>query len=165
MTLTQYRRLCVFALRMVPISIGGKRWQNEVREHVRDVLYRMSVPNYDFHYPHIINWDNCERSEKRDIYGHTHPLASYPCDFMSTFLWDAGLEDEHGEYTGKVGRAVNCCIRAAMDVAVAPSAGVVGYTIGDLRRMWAPRPLPSWVTKDFEPEITASVPDSTPIWL
>ena len=40
---------------------------------------------------------------------------------------------------------VVCCIRAGMDMAVSPSAGVMGYTAGDLRKMY-PEGVPDWIT-------------------
>ena len=39
---------------------------------------------------------------------------------------------------------VSCCIRAGFDCAVSPSMGVVGFTAGDLRRMY-PKGVPDWV--------------------
>ena len=42
---------------------------------------------------------------------------------------------------------VHCCIRAGMDCAYAPSGGVMGFTAGDLRRMY-PEGVPDWVKGD-----------------
>ena len=42
------------------------------------------------------------------------------------------------------GGPVCCCIRAGLDFASAPSAGVLGFTAGDLRRMY-PEGVPEWV--------------------
>ena len=42
------------------------------------------------------------------------------------------------------GGPVCCCIRAGLDCASAPSAGVVGFTAGDLRAMY-PEGVPAWV--------------------
>lgn len=39
---------------------------------------------------------------------------------------------------------VHCCIRAGLDFASAPSAGVIGFTAGDIRRMY-PEGVPDWV--------------------
>jgi hypothetical protein len=38
-----------------------------------------------------------------------------------------------------------CCIRAGLDMAVAVSGGVLGFTAGDLRKMY-PEGVPDWVT-------------------
>lgn len=48
------------------------------------------------------------------------------------------------QWADQWGGPVRCCIRAGLDMAVAPSAGVVGFTAGDLRRMY-PRGVPKWV--------------------
>lgn len=39
---------------------------------------------------------------------------------------------------------VNCCLRAGIDFACEPSAGVIGFTAGDVRRMY-PEGVPEWV--------------------
>lgn len=39
---------------------------------------------------------------------------------------------------------IRCCLRAGIDFACQPSAGVVGFTAGDLRRMY-PEGVPEWV--------------------
>ncbi len=42
------------------------------------------------------------------------------------------------------GGPVRCCIRAGLDCASAPSAGVIGFNAGDVRRMY-PEGVPDWV--------------------
>lgn len=39
---------------------------------------------------------------------------------------------------------VRCCLRAGIDMACEPTAGVLGFTAGDLRRMF-PEGVPAWV--------------------
>jgi len=39
---------------------------------------------------------------------------------------------------------VRCCIRAGVDMACEPSAGVIGFSAGDVRRMY-PEGVPDWV--------------------
>ena len=57
---------------------------------------------------------------------------------------------------------VHCCVRAGLDIASAPSAGVIGFTAGDLRRMYA-EGLPDWVKGAF----TAfdEIKDDQGVWL
>jgi hypothetical protein len=44
---------------------------------------------------------------------------------------------------------VRCCIRAGLDVASNPSRyGVVGFTIGDIRKMY-PQGIPQWIADQF----------------
>lgn len=42
------------------------------------------------------------------------------------------------------GGPVRCCIRAGLDCACASSGGVLGFTVGDVRRMY-PGGVPAWV--------------------
>jgi hypothetical protein len=42
------------------------------------------------------------------------------------------------------GNPIRCCVRAGLDVASSPSAGVVGFSAGDVRTMY-PEGVPSWV--------------------
>ena len=50
----------------------------------------------------------------------------------------------HEQWQDQWGGPVHCCIRAGLDFASAPSAGVIGFTAGDLRRMY-PEGVPDWV--------------------
>lgn len=73
------------------------------------------------------------------------------------------------------GGPVRCCIRAGLDVASAPSAGVIGFTAGHVRRMY-PEGVPEWVFPPGE-ELTAwgtgeptghtfaDLPDDAPVGL
>lgn len=59
---------------------------------------------------------------------------------------------------------VKCCVRAGLDVAASPSAGVLGFTVGDLRRMY-PEGLPGWISGlDWDHPLEAA-PAETGIWL
>lgn len=78
------------------------------------------------------------------------------CDRVSEYLWDERLErekeDRHGNteiVETKLGTAISCCLRAGLDVAVSPSAGVCGFTAGDIRKMY-PEGVPDWVRSFFQ---------------
>jgi hypothetical protein len=88
------------------------------------------------------------------------------CDELSRFLLDRNYElERHGEsVTGRFGLMLSACIRAGFDVAVAPSAGVLGFTVGDLRAIF-PRGLPQWVQGFFEKPISGRTRASTGVWL
>lgn len=45
---------------------------------------------------------------------------------------------------------VHCCVRAGLDIASSPSAGVAGFTAGDIRRMY-PEGVPDWVKEALGP--------------
>lgn len=105
--------------------------------------------------------------EDGQIYDYAHP---YPvCDQVSIFLsdYEPGIEcqscrdstakpcrcDEaedlgRDQWDEQWGGPVHCCIRAGLDVASAPSAGVVGFTVCDLRNMY-PEGIPDWVNSEY----------------
>lgn len=91
----------------------------------------------------------------------------YVCDELSDFLWDRRYEYErNGEIqTGRFGNTLSCCIRAGFDMAVERSAGVLGYTVGDLRRIF-PRELPNWICSQFsDPPALIAAGDNAPVWM
>lgn len=160
MTRKQFRRMKVFALRMTNVAIGN-RWRKVVREHVEAVIdCRM-----EWCMEHIIDWDNGARDPETRRYWEGGG------DIVRSYLWDHNLELEKERRDGSVevvdtgiGIAVSCCVRAGMDMATEPSGGVLGFTVGDLRRMWRRRMLPKWVTDFFETDISTA-PDTAGVWL
>lgn len=73
------------------------------------------------------------------------------------------------------GGPVRCCIRAGLDMASAPSAGVVGFTVGHVRRMYGGT-IPDWIAGEFvkgkageeeegEPIDLNEEPDTAGVWL
>lgn len=46
---------------------------------------------------------------------------------------------------------VKCCVRAGLDIASSPSAGVVGFNIGTIRTMY-PEGIPEWIRNYFTNE-------------
>lgn len=173
MTLKEFRRMKIFALRMTRIAIGGGRWQKVVREHVSEILYRMDSESFSCHWSHTVDWDNKTRLPDDDgTCGFAwNDGRSLLCDFMSNYCWDNELEIEKEDRRGnfrqidtKVGIALRCCIRAAVDTASKPSAGVVGFTIGDLKKMWAPKRIPKWVCEAYGKDLNR-VKSEKGIWL
>lgn len=79
---------------------------------------------------------------------------------VDQWLWDNAAvdgprEDGDGNETSAYrrwlstyGNRAACCVRAGLDVAVAPSGGVVGFTVGDLKRMY-PEGIPAWVSEGY----------------
>lgn len=62
--------------------------------------------------------------------------AECRCDEVEQGFWE--------QWDDQWGGPVHCCIRAGLDCASEPSAGVVGFTAGDLREMY-PEGVPDWV--------------------
>jgi hypothetical protein len=65
-----------------------------------------------------------------------HWMPRYWADDEGTQRWESRRDRWCGPPT--------CCIRAGFDLAVSPSMGVMGFTAGDLRRMY-PDGVPDWV--------------------
>ena len=134
MTLTEFRRMKVFALRMTRVAIG-RNWQKRLYTYVHDFLTRMEGENNNMPYQDIVSWD------------HSNNGRCYLCDAVTDYTYSHGLKDDSA-----LEKAVSICVRAGCDMAAEPSAGVVGFTVGDLRKMWAPRELPDWVTEGWTGE-------------
>lgn len=101
----------------------------------------------------IVDWD------------HSHASALVT-DLVKDVLWDSGhaYDDEvDGVSHTAAGIAALASIRAGIDVAVSPSAGVLGYELNDIRKMY-PEGIPAWVT-DFLPEGHEALAESTSLWL
>jgi hypothetical protein len=69
-----------------------------------------------------------------------------------------------GEKRNRFANNVSCCVRAGFDLAVKPSAGVVGFTVGDVRAIFNRR-IPSWVTEFFGKPLSADIADSEGVWI
>ena len=73
---------------------------------------------------------------------------------VDTYLWDNRYEFErenkHGLeiVRGRFGDMLSACVRAGFDMAVAPSGGVVGFTVGDLRDVFYGE-IPDWIADQF----------------
>lgn len=152
MTPLQYRRWYDFARRMAlrgfPNATPARR--AKIAKAVRHVLWCMEED-----VPEITDWD---------------AAPAYPGDRVSELLdsdhYHERLRADGGyePFGNRFLKQVQCCIRAGLDMASAPSAGVLGFTVGDLRRMY-PLGLPSWVTAGFAPPLSADVSDDAGVWL
>lgn len=152
MTREQYDRWKDFAIRMAKTCFGRKRKQ--VLERTEQFFEWMEsgchAGDFADYLPAIEDWDSCGEwpaGSRWAQYGRPQPV----CDFVSDMAeyWVPG-------YWGKIDRSdweriekawcggPSACIRAGLDVAVSPSAGVAGFTAGDIRRMY-PDGVPVWV--------------------
>lgn len=103
----------------------------------------------------IINWDHSE--------GEGYGVG----DRLSTDIDDCGpgLDNEEAftlvygierdvlaweQYNAQWLGPVNCCVRAGLDLASEPSMGVIGFTVGDIRKMY-PAGVPDWIAQPDEP--------------
>lgn len=81
---------------------------------------------------------------------------------------DKGAFDKYDELKEKivsrVCEPIHCCLRAGLDLVGEQSGGVLGFTVGDLKRMYAPDPIPDWITNKFSEDF-AQAKDEQGVWL
>jgi hypothetical protein len=160
MTKLQYHRWKDFALRMARMCFKGNRRPSEawIVEQVESWFWWR-----DFQGDHGIynSWDQDK-----------HPLCDHIAEFYDDLAPSSGrckaclhectYEDDcpgctiecrcdekndlcYEQFKDQWLAPVLCCIRAGIDFACEPSAGVVGFTVGDLRRMY-PEGIPDWIS-------------------
>lgn len=90
---------------------------------------------------------------------------------VDTYLWDNRYEFErenkHGVEVvrGRFGDMLSACVRAGFDMAVAPSGGVVGFTVGDLRSVFDGT-IPDWIAEHFDdPAALLAAGHDEGVWL
>lgn len=148
----QYRRWYDFSRRLALRGFESATPARRARiaKEVRHVLWILEDD-----VPDIADWDSS---------------PAYVCDRISCIL-DSRHYHERFLANGEVEPRgnlfldqVTACIRAGLDVASAPSAGVLGFTVGDLRRMY-PLGLPEWIAEYFKEPITPELADDLGVWL
>ncbi len=113
----------------------------------------------------FVDWDNCPRVEIGGIHTYAPCVGDLVADHLSEHYHVRETAKGRLEPFGnRFENQVSCCIRAGIDLASSPSAGVVGFTVGDLRRLY-PDDLPEWVSEAFHPVVTAGTPDDVRIRL
>lgn len=158
MTHEQYERWKDFSLRMARTCVNKSR-RPSAAWIIAQVEDWFSCRDYQEDWKEYTSWDQDE-----------HPL----CDHVSEF-WESDIPfgnrcracsqsrygDDYNEsltcrcdeieymacdqFTEQWLGPIRCCLRAGIDVACETSTGVVGFTAGDLRRMY-PEGVPEWVS-------------------
>lgn len=188
MTQEQYDRWKDFALRMARTCFNRRR-----NPGPKDILARVQqffewvedgchAGDFADYLPTIESWDHCTDWSQETKDSHQakwkFPLQDPQpvCDFVADMAeyWIPGYWSiPDAKYEAVRERwldAPSACIRAGLDMACEPSAGVVGFTVGDLRRMY-PEGVPSWLTEQFINDKTGKpvrfnrLADKTPLWL
>lgn len=178
MTKQEYERWKDFALRMARTcwhcgTRPSKKW---VVEKIKDFFWRNfekydGTPDESSIVP-VIDWDSSECEDR--------PGLNYPvCDLLSMWSdefnpWSSaedGTREEKAYYRfdEQWVDPVRCCVRAGLDLAAEPSGGVVGFTAGDIRKMY-PEGVPEWIKEgwwgyDEEPVQWDDIPDEQSLWL
>lgn len=98
-----------------------------------------------------IDWDK----GKRQAFGYSRSIHRIVEDM---------IENDPNNITQKCATIICCCIRIAVDLFVEPSGGVVGYTLGDLRKAFD-GDVPQRIMDEFCTDVDADADDNTPIWL
>jgi hypothetical protein len=150
----QYERWKDFSLRMARTCFKRKRNPDaeEIEANVEHFFECLS----DAERVLIVNWDRSdpyppESPYHLDYYGRIdHPLCVGDLckeheDGWDPHYWEDRTSRQRDRDYDQFVSPVVCCIRAGLDMAVAPSAGVAGYTAGDLRKMY-PDGVPDWIT-------------------
>lgn len=163
MTPLQFDRWQDFALRMARTCYAKSRrpsaaWIAHRVEQFFDCFDQEEIPlirNWDHsdEWPEMVGRPDCIGTQVSSLFAEDYSLhPEFPkcaackaggyrgadhcrCLELETIVW----EQWDDQWCGPV----NCCLRAGLDMACAPSAGVVGFTAGDVRRMY-PDGVPEW---------------------
>lgn len=193
MTTEQFRRWQTFALRMAHRGLAirkGKRMSRKARRYVAAEIKEFFRENFSG-YGHdetlvdrIESWDNT-----RDKPGYSGTGVDYwdkcgpfVCDLVNSMVdglnpnpYDSRDNDgplaRWERWDDLWGARIRCCLRAGLDLACEPSAGVLGFTAGDLRRMYRGT-VPEWITEgwgkqngEWRPVEFQAIGDGEGMWL
>lgn len=152
---------------MAKTCFNPKRQSPTLQNIVENVESFFNDPNVIAFKPYFVGWDESHPDEKG--------CQLYVCDYVSEMFsyvwerayhhaspkeqrlldgfWDRGDYDAYDEIKNKIAdryeHPVHCCIRAAMDVVYDSSAGVLGFTAGNIRAMY-PEGVPKWIVDGWE---------------
>jgi hypothetical protein len=93
----------------------------------------------------------------------------YACDLFDDAFWDDyGRSIDRDEDINTDPRyffnQLRCVIRASLN-ALFGDEGILGFTVGDLRRMFDGA-IPDWISQQYEhPETLLQADDAAPVWL
>ena len=151
MELEQYQRWKDFAFRMVNIVVGPRRRspsRAKVREDI-ECFFECRMDPYE-EWKRVENWDHTEKDPAVNYYPMS--VGDNITDLAEHIIpgyW--ALPETEAAYERAAERyldPVRACVRAGLDIAVEPSAGVDGFTAGDIRKMY-PEGVPDWVKAFF----------------
>lgn len=163
MTHEQYERWKDFALRMARTCFFGHRRPTSgwIIEHVESWF---ECRDYSKDWVNYTSWDQDKRplcDHVSEFYDDLFPYSRCKrCDHDCRTGWPHYEDDcktcelecrcddvwvlSGDQFESQWIGPIRCCIRAGIDMACEPSAGVIGFTAGDLRRMY-PEGVPDWV--------------------
>lgn len=168
MTSDQYARWKDFAMRMSAVLQSRRPSKKWIRERIE---FFFEVYMTEKEAAGVVTWDDTEMSyAKGDLTEHVADVTQP--GFLRLDEESKRYEDSRARWRERWVSPLICCIRAGLDVASKPSGGVVGFTVGDLRRMY-PEGIPDWVAKpdppfkddDGQPIDLRTRPDEESVWL
>ena len=149
MTEKQYERWKDFSMRMAKTVYHHctSQRQTKILENINNFF---GEREFQDDYKQYTDWDGN---------GDDEILSSEVDEFFAGHRhWNPKTETAHEGFYNQV----SCCIRAGFDIAVNQSAGVVGFTCGQVRKMWNGK-VPFWVKKEFVD--FDNIPDEDDVWL
>lgn len=179
MTTQQFHLWQSFSRRMVVRGLGRRlrKSKNRLLGMLRDVFDSLrdehgSDPSF---ISRLRSWEDTDPPPRKEGPYESRTLV---CDLISSLEehWNPHYWDDWRRNTGPYERwrerwtdALCCCVRAGMDLASEPSMGVVGFTVGDLKRMY-PRGIPKWINSGFQTDERGDVDlnsesDEVSVWL
>jgi hypothetical protein len=174
MTEIQYKRWKIFAKKMAKIVATNKSEpsRKQILQNIDFFFECRMDPNEEWR--RVEDWDTTNPNENGRSFCVSDHISDM-CEYWIPNYWSSDFpyedEDEEG-YNRAIEKWVgpaSACIRAGLDIASQPSAGVVGFTAGDVRKMWSPKPVPNWVKeawrRDYEDLEFDSIKNKEPVWL
>ena len=149
MTYKQFKHWESFAVRMAKHCYpeATEKRRAKILEEIKSFF---NERKYQKDYSAFTDWDG--NGDEEDI-------SSYVEDFFEEYThWNR----REAFWTGKFHNQVTSCIRSGFDIAVKQSGGVLGFTVGDIRRMW--KKVPDWVKDGWNISFDEMM-DSDLIWL
>lgn len=96
----------------------------------------------------VEDWDHSVHVEESL---HHESAGTRVDDYLWQHRYEFEREYRNGEVElvrGRFGDMLSACVRAGFDMAVTPSAGVIGFTVGDLRDVFGGS-IPDWIADQF----------------
>lgn len=158
----QYKRWKDFATRMAergqPARITGNRHYKAIVPQAVEHFFEWMEGCYRDDVIRIESWDDTRtdyRNAQEFNWGFRGITSPYVCDIASDLVQEynpyywPGPNYKYEKWDELWGGRIHCCLRAGLDLAANPSAGVVGFCKEDIERMY-PDGVPKWISNGWE---------------
>ena len=158
MTVEQAMKIKSFASNWITKVVAKRKDYGQRLLDVLEELFPNNMAEYDpYDMLSCKDWDWGESYQEN---GRTRYWAGMGDRLTELIEWD----DYNTWNLSKTGKnEFICSIRIAIDLLVEQSGGVVGYTVGDLRKVFDGN-IPEEIASTFEPSIKEAK-DFEPVWL